>query len=196
MSLFTFGTFRDPHTPPVYWDISQILGRSRFFGPGMDFRFSLASKYTINIEPDFHIWNQSANWMTLRTSPLLRASLFVTFGIHWPFVPFGGFHIWDRSREQFHIWDLLGPPHPPLHTGILGNLPGSWYIASPSPMFYRVPEDRKRNRWDPAAQGAAAAAIQHSVDDFADAPPDDINVAFGRNFHELLDIYFISNNFI
>lgn len=35
-----------------------------------------------------------------------------------------------------------------------------------------------------AISGAAAAAIQHSVDDFAAAPPDDINVAFGRNFHD------------
>ena len=135
------GPFGTPTPPPAYWDISQILGRSRFFGPAglqapQGWIFGSPWLPTINIEPDFHIWNQSANWMTLRTSPLLRASLFVTFGIHWLLVPFGGFHIWDRSREQFHIWDLLGPPHPPLHTGILGNLPGSWYIASPSPMGY------------------------------------------------------------
>ena len=33
------------------------------------------------------------------------------------------FHIWDRYRVTFHIWDLLGPPHPLLHTGIF---PRSW----------------------------------------------------------------------
>ena len=124
------GPFGTPTPPPCILGYFPDPGQISIFRPcgapspaGMDFRLSVASKYTINIEPDFHIWNQSANWMTLRTSPLLRASLFVTFGIHWLFVPFGGFHIWDRSREQFHIWDLLGPPHPPTILGYWGIYP-------------------------------------------------------------------------
>ena len=30
VSLFTFGTFRDPPPPPPYWDIWLIQVRSRF----------------------------------------------------------------------------------------------------------------------------------------------------------------------
>ena len=47
------------------------------------------------------------------------------------------FHIWDRYRVTFHIWDLLGPPPPPTILGYLPD-PHETSIFGPAGLRYLI----------------------------------------------------------